>query len=148
MGYYSLLQFLILTKIILTFRQSLLNSQFIKPSKRPEKSQHKKAQINKFGHKDLYVNIAITENIDIHRTQLLEYNHPEITTQICRHLETILQQNYYIFREQIYQHNKGIAMGSHISGTMAEIFLQHLEPNHIRPLMDSRKNTVLHPLHR
>jgi len=98
--------------------------------------------------KDLYVNIPITENIDIARTQLLEYNHPENTTQICRHLEIILQQNYYIFREQIYQHNKGIAMGSHLSGTMAEIFWQHLENKHIRPLMDSRTNTVLHPLHR
>jgi len=59
--------------------------------------------------------------------------------QICRLLETILQQNYFIFQEQIYQPDKGIMMGSPISGTIAEIFLQHLEHTHIRPLMESKQ---------
>ena len=89
--------------------------------------------------KDLYVNIPITETIDTARTQLLKHTDPEITTQICRLLETILQQNYFLFQEQIYQHNKGITMGSSISGTIVEIFLQHLEHIHIRPLIDSKQ---------
>jgi len=72
--------------------------------------------------KDLCVNISITETIDIARLQLLKHNDPEITSQICKLLETILQQNYFIFQEQIYQPDKGIAMGSPISGTIAEIF--------------------------
>ena len=70
---------------------------------------------------------------------MLKHNDPEITTQICRLLETILQQNYLIFQEKIYQPDKGIAMGSPISGTIAEIFLQHLEHIHIRPLIDSKQ---------
>jgi len=70
---------------------------------------------------------------------LLKRNDPEITTQICRLLETILQQNYFIFQEQIYQPDKGIAMGSPISGTIAEIFLQHLEHTHIRLLIESKQ---------
>ena len=82
--------------------------------------------------KDLYVNIPISETIDITRIQLLKHNSPEITTQICRILETILQQNYLITQEQIYQPDKGIAMGSPISGTIAEIFLQYLEHPHIK----------------
>ena len=45
--------------------------------------------------KDLYVNIPIAETIDIARIQLLKHNNPEITTQICRLLETILQQTSY-----------------------------------------------------
>ena len=88
--------------------------------------------------KDLYVNIPITETIYIARTQLLKHD-PEIITQICRLLETILQQNYFIFQEQIYQPDKGIVMGSPTSGTIAEIFLQHLEHIHIRPLIDSKQ---------
>jgi hypothetical protein len=42
-------------------------------------------------------------------------------------LETILGQNYFTFQNQIYQPHKGVAMGSPISGTIAEIFLQQLE---------------------
>jgi hypothetical protein len=50
----------------------------------------------------------------------------------------IVQQNYFTFQEQIYQPDKGIAMGSHISGIIAEIFLQHVEHTHIKPLLDSK----------
>ena len=65
------------------------------------------------------VNIPISETIDIARIQLLKHNNPEMTIQICRILETILQENYFITQEQIYQPGKGIAMGSPISGTIA-----------------------------
>jgi len=58
--------------------------------------------------------------------------------QICKLLETILQQSYFTFQDQIYQHAKGIAMGSPISRTIAEIFLQYLEHIHIKPLLDSK----------
>ena len=43
--------------------------------------------------KYLYVNILITETTDITKQQLLKYNDLEITLQICKLLETILQQN-------------------------------------------------------
>ena len=89
--------------------------------------------------KDLYVNIPITETIDIARTQLLNHNDPEITTQIYRLLGTTLQQNYRIFQEQIYQPDKGIAIGSPISGKIAHILLQHLGHIHVRPLIDSKQ---------
>jgi len=89
--------------------------------------------------KDLYVNIPIRQTIDITRLQLLKHNNPEITSQICKLLETILQQNYFTFQEQIYQPDKGIAMGSPIPGMIAEIFLQHLEYIHIRPHLGSKQ---------
>ena len=47
--------------------------------------------------------------------------------------------DYVILQEQIYQPDKGIAMGSPISGTIAELFLQHLEHTHIRPLIESKQ---------
>jgi hypothetical protein len=53
-------------------------------------------------------------------------------------LETILGQNYFTFQNQIYQPDKGVAMGSPISGTVAEISLQQLEKPHIKHLIDSK----------
>ena len=73
--------------------------------------------------KDQFVNVSIAENIDITTTQLLKHNDPETTTQICTLLGVLLQQNYFIFQERIYQPEKGVAMGSPISGTIAEVFL-------------------------
>jgi hypothetical protein len=60
------------------------------------------------------------------------------TNQIITLLETILGQNYFTFQNQIYQTDKGIAMGSPISGTVTKIFLQHLEKTHIKHLIDSK----------
>ena len=51
-------------------------------------------------------------------------------------LSTILKENYFSFGNQIYQPIKGVAMVSPVSGTMAEIFLQHLEKTNIKHLFD------------
>ena len=99
-----------------------------------------------FDIKDLYVHIPIAETIDITTTQLLKHNDPETTTKICTILGVILQQNYFIFQEKVYQPNKRIAMGSPISGTIAEVFLQHLEHIHIRPLLEDAYFSTLDTL--
>jgi hypothetical protein len=65
------------------------------------------------------------------------------TKQIITFLHTILKQNDFEFQETIYHLSKGIAMGSPISGTMAEIFLQHTENKHIKQLLDS-KNIIFY----
>jgi len=84
-----------------------------------------------FDVKDLYFNIPIRETIDITRNQLLKNNYRQTTNQIIALLEIILGQNYFFFQGQIYQLDKGVAMGSPISGTIAETFLQQLEKIHI-----------------
>ena len=88
--------------------------------------------------KALYVNIPINETISITRTQLLKHNDQQTTNQICTMLRTILGQNYFTFQDHCYQPNKGVAMGSPLSGIIAEIFLQHLEDYHIKPLLESK----------
>jgi len=88
--------------------------------------------------KDLYVNIPIEETVHTTRTQLLKHNDQQTTNQICNMLGTILRQNYFAFQDNCYQPDKGVAMGSPLSGTMAEIFLQHLENLHIKPLLDAK----------
>jgi hypothetical protein len=69
---------------------------------------------------------------------LLIHNNRQTTSQICTLLEVILGQNYFTFQEQIYKPDKGVAMGSPISGIIAEIFLQQLENSHIKFLLDSK----------
>ena len=78
--------------------------------------------------KDLYVNIPIQEVMQI-TNMILQYNNTEtvLKQQTTRALNTILLQNYFQYKNNIYQPNKGIAMGSPISGIVAEIFLQHFE---------------------
>jgi len=41
--------------------------------------------------------------------------------------EISVHRNAHKFQNNIYQPEKGVAMGSPISGNMAEIFLQHIE---------------------
>jgi hypothetical protein len=54
-------------------------------------------------------------------------------------LETILKQNYFQYNNQIFRPEKGIAMGSPISGTIAEIYIQFLEELHVKQWLDSKK---------
>jgi hypothetical protein len=81
--------------------------------------------------KDLYVSIPIDETVRTTRTQLLKHNDQQTTDQIYNMLGTILGQNYFAFKDNCYQPDKGVAMGSPLSGTMAETFLQNLENLHI-----------------
>jgi len=80
--------------------------------------------------KDLYVNIPIHETLRITKTLLSKRNNALITQHIIRLLQTILQQNYFIFMDNFYQPEKSIPMGSPLSNTIAEIFLQHLKHTH------------------
>jgi len=52
-------------------------------------------------------------------------------------IQTILNQNYFSFQNKIYQPEKGVSMGSPISNTIAEIFLQNLEQSYLKQLLDA-----------
>ena len=87
--------------------------------------------------KDLYVNIPIDETVNITKTLLAKYNDAKTTNQITTLLERILKQNYFVFQDQIYQPDKGVAMGYPLSGTIAETFLQHIEESILKQLLDT-----------
>ena len=55
--------------------------------------------------------------------------------QMITLLEVTLQQNYFSFRNNIYQPEKGASMGSPISNTVAEIFLQD---THLKQILDTQ----------
>jgi hypothetical protein len=87
--------------------------------------------------KDLYVNIPIDETLNITKTILDTHNEPRITTQIVHLLTAVLEQNYFSYQNVIYKPGNGVAMGSPTSGTVAEIFLQHLEESHVPHFLDT-----------
>jgi hypothetical protein len=93
--------------------------------------------------KDLYVIIAIDETLKVTENHLLKNNDKHKIKQIITILKTILAQNFFTFHNTIYHPNKGEAMESPISGTMAEIFLQYIENRHLNQLLDS-KNIILY----
>ena len=88
--------------------------------------------------KDLYVNVPIQETLNLTRTQLRIHDDKQTTHQIMTLLNITLRQNYFSFLGQIYQPDKGVAMGSPISGTMADVFLQQLENSIIKHLIDAK----------
>ena len=89
--------------------------------------------------KDLYVDIPIQETLQTARAQLFKHNDRTFTDKFCSLLETILNQNYFTYQNQIYRPTKGVAMGSSISGLTAEILLQSLERTHVKPLLDTNR---------
>jgi hypothetical protein len=74
----------------------------------------------------LYVNLSIQNILRITKFWLNKCNNDSIITeQILNLLETILKQKYFQYNNQYNQHSNGIAMGSPISSTLAEIYLQY-----------------------
>jgi hypothetical protein len=56
-------------------------------------------------------------------------------------MKIVLSQNYFTFAGNIYQPPKEVAMGSTISSTIAEIFLQYYEHMFIKHLLESKSIT-------
>ena len=87
--------------------------------------------------KDLYVNLPIQNVINITKFWLNKNNNKTIIKQTLNLIKVILSQNYFQYNDQYFQPIKGIAMGSPISSTIAEIYLQFFEELFIRHWMES-----------
>jgi hypothetical protein len=85
-----------------------------------------------------YINIKIDETIKYLKTKLLENNDGKTTHQLTAVLKVVLSQNYFTFQHKIYQPEQSIAMGSPISGLVAEIFLKQFEDSHMSHLLDTK----------
>jgi uncharacterized protein YggL (DUF469 family) len=66
-------------------------------------------------------------------------NNKELNQQIIHILNTIIKQNYFQYEGTYYQPRKGTAMGSPISGLIAEIYLQKIENHHIKHWLESKE---------
>jgi hypothetical protein len=106
-----------------------------------------KLQINEnmglitFDIKDMYVNLPITGIIQTASYWLNKHNHynKQLSEQVLNMINTIVKQNYFQYEGQIFQPEQGVAMGSPISSTIAEIYLQYLENIYIKHWLDSKE---------
>jgi hypothetical protein len=99
---------------------------------------HKNFRMIIFDIKDFYVYIPIHESLNITKTLPLEHNDGNVTKQMITLLHIIPQQNYFSFQNNIFQPEKGIDMGSPISGNITEIFLQFHENTRLNQLLDEK----------
>ena len=78
--------------------------------------------------KDLYTNLPKTGIINATKFWLHSTSHNmEGNKQIITLIKTIMEQNYFQHNENFYKPKKGVAMGSPMSGTLAELYLQNIE---------------------
>ena len=88
--------------------------------------------------KDLCINILTKEILRITKSLLLKHNDASTTKQLIMLLDVILQQYYFSFKNHTYQPETGVSMGSPISSTIAETFLQHMENTLMKQLFDTK----------
>jgi len=76
--------------------------------------------------KDLYTNLPTTGIINATKFWLHSKSHNiEENKQIITLLKTIMEQNSFQHNDNFYKPHKGVAMGSPVSGTLAEMYLQN-----------------------
>jgi len=68
-------------------------------------------------------------------------NDKETTKQIIRIIQSIIEQNYFQYNDIYYQPNKGVAMGSPISGLIAEAYLQQIEGKYNKHWLNTNEIT-------
>lgn len=87
------------------------------------------ATLLSFDVENMYTNIPVTETINIIQTNLQTHSTlpQEYITEIIKLLELITEQNYFQFNNEFYIQSEGLPMGSPISGTIANIFMNHIE---------------------
>jgi hypothetical protein len=84
--------------------------------------------------------IPIEDILQITNIWLQKQRHnSKFIEQTIHLLKTILKQKYFQYGDQYYQPTKGIAMGSPISSTVAEIYLQNLEDTYLQHSLEDRE---------
>jgi len=90
--------------------------------------------------KDLYVNLPLNGIMQATKYWLdKNKNSKDIMEQLLNIIKTVIQQNYFQYKDTFYQPVKGIAMGSPLSGTIAEIYLKYVEETYIKQWWDTKE---------
>lgn len=92
---------------------------------------------------NLYTNVPIDETIDIIRNKLNRSNLlPEAVEELINLLKETLAQNYFNFNEKFYKQTDGLAMGSPLSGLLADIYLNNIENEKIFSANNKQANKI------
>jgi hypothetical protein len=88
----------------------------------------------------MYLNIPNTDLTTTLR-KLCEVNNVDdrTTLHIMRIAQTLVEQNYFRFRDTIYMQNEGLVMGAPTSSILSEVYLQYMENTTICELLIKHK---------
>ena len=94
---------------------------------------------------NLYTNIPINDTLNILRDNLMKCNklNTQAIDELLNLLEVILKQNYFEFNDRFYSQRDGLAMGSPLSGLLADIYLNHYENTHLFSNNNHKNNICL-----
>ena len=103
-------------------------------------SSHKLASLDVV---NMYTNIPVEETIKIVEEYLIRskvYN-LLVIDDIIRFLRVVLRQNYFSFNGEVFLQKEGLAMGSPLSGLLANIYMNHFERKYI---MSKYKSKIIY----
>lgn len=126
------LEYIIKNQVILENSRSLRNS--IELIQRINSAQPSRNYIlASFDIVNLYTNVPVNETIKILHRNLTKNSTltPSAINELITLTKAVLKQNYFKFNNQFYSQTDGLAMGSPLSGILAEIFLNSVENTHL-----------------
>ena len=82
---------------------------------------------------NMYANIPVDDTISILERNLKtsKIYSAEVVDDILKLLKVVLKQNYFTFNGKYYLQTEGLAMGSPLSGLLADVFMNHFERKYI-----------------
>ena len=90
--------------------------------------------------KDISVNLPTEGILTAAKTVLQKTaNILEMNKQVMIILSIIMEQNYFQYNKQCYKPQKEIAMGSPLSGYLAEIYIQEIEETDVKQWLESKE---------
>lgn len=94
---------------------------------------------------NLYTNIPVPETLSILKSLLFDANILDTckVQELIQLLETILSQNYFLFNNQYYIQEGGLAMGSPLSGLLADIYLNYYENTYVLSDHNKFKDNII-----
>jgi hypothetical protein len=92
-----------------------------------EKKINQDTRICSFDIVNMYTDTPTDIVIDIKQKLYKNKRHIQTTREIILIIATILDQNYFVHNNQLFQQDEGLPMGAPTSAILSQIFLQHLE---------------------
>ena len=94
---------------------------------------------------NLYTNIPIQETIEILQNNLLNTAilNPQEINELILILRIVLKQNYFTFDGKFFKQGEGLAMGSPLSGLLADIYLNFYENNYLLSNCNSYHDKII-----
>ena len=93
---------------------------------------------------NLYTNVPVDETMVILRNSLIATNRlgRNKIDELMQLLKTILKQNYFSYDNEYFMQEDGLAMGSPLSGVLADLYLNHFENTFLMSSFNKQRDKI------